>query len=169
MRTSRRTHRRGEHGFTLAELAVVMVIITMVLAAALPNFIRRTTWQQVQGAAREMSTRIAFIRQMCVAKRVPYRLDLDRTDHSYYFERQNPDSSWVLDPNTVFQVSGAAAMTSTANGDPTQSQIYFQTGGTIQSNDVPLQVHFISARGDTGTVTLVCTGRVTVRMFRVGS
>ena len=157
----------SRRGFSLVELAVVMVIVSMVLAAALPNFIRRRSWDAVQGAAREMTARVSYVRQLCVASRTPYRLNLDRPNHAYNFEKQAPNGTWSRSPDKIFQVSGAAGMTSTANGDGSITTIYFNTDGTIQSQDVPLQVHYISARGDTGTMVLVCTGRATVRTSRV--
>ena len=162
------TGRAGDSGgFTVAELAVVMVIIGVLLAAAVPNFATRSAWNRAQGGARELGSRISYIRQLTVARRTPYRLVLNRPDHSYTFERQQNDSTWVRDPNEIYPIAGIAGMTSTANGDASANDIYFEAGGTIRSQDAPLQVHLLSARGDTATVVLVRTGRVTVRMFRV--
>lgn len=156
-------------GFQAIELMVVMVIMGLVLAAAVPSFVQRNAWNRVEGAAREMSARMAIARSMSIAKRIDYRLVLSRSVLSYYFERKQDANTWVRDPDREFQVSGVAAMTSSANGDHDANEIYFETGGTIRQDQAPLQVHFVSSRGDTGTVVLVRTGRATVRVFRIGS
>src|SRR5512135_608150 len=101
--------RASEAGFQLVELMVVLVIFGMVLAAAVPSFVQRNSWQRSEGAAREMGARISIAREMTIGRRIPYRLVLNRPNHSYTFERQESDSSWVRDPDRVFQAEGVTA------------------------------------------------------------
>jgi Tfp pilus assembly protein FimT len=140
------------------------VVLGIVLATAVPNFTRRNSWGRIEGAAREMSTRMQTARAKAVAQRVPYRLVMDPDGQSYYFERQQDDSTWVSDPDKVYQVEGAAGMTTRVGGDPEADEIYFESRGTVRDEDSPAEVRFISATNDTATVVLVRTGRVTVHM-----
>jgi type II secretion system protein H len=160
--------RRSGPGFQLIELMVVLVVLGIVLAAAVPNFTHRNSWARIEGAAREMSARMQTARSKAVAQRVPYRLVLDRYGPSYVFERRQDDSTWVRDPDRVFEVEGTAGMTTSLGGDPAANEIYFETRGTVRDEDSPAEVRFTNAGNDTATVRLVRTGRVTVHMSAGG-
>ncbi len=159
---------RYRSGFQLVELAVVLVVIGLMLAAAVPSFMRGDEWRRVEGAAANLSARIQTTRQMSVARRVPFRLVLDPGSRSYFFERQASDLTWVRDPEETYTADGTTSMSASIGGDETATEIYFEPRGTMRAVDVPAEIRFVSARHDTAIVAVVRTGRVSLRMIQSG-
>lgn len=164
MRISSRRRRARQDGFQLVELAVALVIVGIMLAAAVPSFRQGNSWRRVQGAGREMSSRVSMARQKAILRRTSYRMNLDRSAMTYSFERQEDDSSWVSDPDQVYQIEGCQEVTSEIGGSTTADQIVFEVQGTIEAEDAPAEIALANERGDVATVAVVRTGRVTLRM-----
>jgi hypothetical protein len=105
-------------------------------------------------------------RQRAVAQRTPFRMTLDPSAGSYRFYRRDSDSSWAAEPAEYFEACGAAEITATLAGDPPidSVEIFFEPRGTIRDSDVPAIFRFVGTEEDTAILTLVRTGRATVRM-----
>jgi len=159
----------GRRGFQLVELAVVLVILGLALAAATPSFTRRNAWNRLEGAGRELSARVAETRQKAVTRRTPYRLVLSTIDGTYRFERRDTDSTWVREPDRLFTATGASEVLVDVDGSSVadSAEFVFEPRGTVRDGDVPARLALINTRGDTATVSLVRTGRVTIRMTPV--
>lgn len=156
--------RFGSFGFTLVEMAVVLIILSIILVAAIPSFSAKNARSRAEGAARQLAARMELARQKAIARRVPYRLVLDAGARTYRFETQDTDSTWAAEPDQTYEIEGVENLDCEIGGSPTADEVYFETRGTIRSEDSPTEIRFISALNDTATLSLVRTGRVSVLM-----
>jgi prepilin-type N-terminal cleavage/methylation domain-containing protein len=154
------THRRG---FTLVETMVVVVMLGMLLAIAIPNLATSNRRRRAEAAAEDLSTCLQLARQRTVATRIPFRVVLDPDGGRFWTERAENDSTWVQDPEEEHALPIGVAWAPSAGGDTGNTDIEFEGRGTVQTEDAPVEVVFTNAQEDTFTVSLVRTGRVTVR------
>lgn len=157
-----RCHRRNS-GFSLVEMMVVVVIMGIVLAAAIPGFNRGNRGRRVEGSAREIASSLQLARQRTVATRIPHRLVYQPDEPSCRIEQMVNDSTWEAIPLGEVAIPAAVALSWSAGGDASNTDIEFEGRGTVRDDDAPLSVLVTNAYGDTFSVSLVRTGRVTVR------
>ncbi|MBD3235710.1 MAG: prepilin-type N-terminal cleavage/methylation domain-containing protein [Candidatus Eisenbacteria bacterium] len=150
-------------GYSLAESMVVLVIIAIVLAIAIPNFVRISARDRVETAALDFERTVILARQKAIAKRRPYRVSINTYQGSYYVERQE-GLTWVRDPNETFQLHDAVELDLLMGGNPANSVLLLEAQGTIASDDAPASVWFFNDRGDSATVQIVRTGRIRTRV-----
>lgn len=155
--------RTGRSGFTLVETMVVVIVMGIVLAVAIPNFARTNRGRQVEAAANDLAARINLERQRTIATRVPHRLVLLPSDHAYRMERLENDSTWIADGESLHVIPTHVSWWFEAGGDDSNEDIEFESRGTVTEEDAPFVITFADAQGDSATVSLVRTGRVTVR------
>jgi type II secretion system protein H len=157
--------RGREAGFSLLEMIIIVVIIGITLASAVPSMGHRQEWARLEGSARALSTRLQTARALAVSHRVPYRVVLNAGGMSYVIERQLDDSTWVREPAEAYRVEGVDEMTMDVGGG-SDSTVVLEPRGTVADASAPTVVRFLGTRGDTAEVSMVRTGRVTVRMGR---
>ena len=155
---------RENAGFSLIEIMVVLVVMGILLATAVPSLNERNARSRTEGAARQLSARMQAARQLAVSKRVPYRMTFEIEDRSYYFERQDNDSTWTMDPDETYSIEGVEEIETDIGGREGESHVHFETRGTIDDDDSPALVTIVSAHGDTARLSVVRTGRATVLM-----
>lgn len=154
----------NEAGYNLVEVMVVLTVMGILLATAVPSLTERNARSRTEGAARQLSARMQAARQLAVSKRIPYRMTLDIAERSYYFERQDDDSTWTMHPDETYSIEGVEEIKTEIGGRLGESLVHFETRGTIDDADSPALVTIMSAHGDTARLSVVRTGRATVLM-----
>lgn len=78
------TSRPHNHGFTIIELMVVIMIMGMVAAVTLPRFYPAIAFTRLEGAARHMSNfgRAAMSEAVMLQQKITVRIDLDEQQYS---------------------------------------------------------------------------------------
>lgn len=150
-------------GFTLVETMIIVVLLGLLLAMAIPSFTDSNRRRRTEAAAADLSTCLQIARSRTVATRTPFRVVLDPEARTFWTERSESDSTWVRDPDEEHALPPGVAWSSEAGGDPGNTDIEFEGRGTIQAEDAPFTVVFTNAREDTFILSLVRTGRLTVR------
>lgn len=147
----------------MIEAMVVLVILGIVLAAAVPNLSGSNKRRRCESAATGLASRIQIARQSAIAKRVPHRLVMNTGNRTYWTEREDSEASWVRFPDEEYELPKAVQWSVRAGGDLSNHDVVFESRGTILEQDAPLAVIFSNAQGDTFSLSLVRTGRVVVR------
>ncbi len=154
---------RARRGFSLIEVMVVVAVVGILMATAMPNIASSNKQRRVEAAANDMSGRIQLARQRTCASRIPSRLVLNRYGGTYCFERLSEDATWVRDPDEEYAIPHGVGWSYAVGPDASGDIVEFEGRGTVSLDDAPLSVVFHNDQGDSSFLTLVCTGRVTVR------
>ena len=86
-----------QSGFTLLELVVVVTILGVALALALPALGDGLRRWRLQGAVRDVATILKFARNQSVAGRAPVQVVLDRSRNAYWLDGQDNGLQSTLD------------------------------------------------------------------------
>lgn len=150
-------------GFSLIEMMVVVAVIGILIVAAVPNIAGSNKEHQVEAAANDMSARIQLARQRTLATRIPSRIVFDHDAGVYRFQRLLDGSTWTRDPDEDYAIPRGVGWSYAAGPDSSGNMVEFESRGTVAQADAPLSVVFDNDRGDAYALSLVRTGRVTVR------
>lgn len=77
----------GRAGFTLVEIAIVMVIMGIIMAIAMPNMQRTLDSYRVKSAAAEVAVAIRYAQQESVTREVRHSVKFDTDYNNYSVER----------------------------------------------------------------------------------
>jgi prepilin-type N-terminal cleavage/methylation domain-containing protein len=86
-----------QSGFTLLELVVVVSIVSVIFALALPALGDGLRRWRLQGAVQEVATILKFARNQSVAGRAPVQVVLDRSRNVYWLDSAEHDPQSALD------------------------------------------------------------------------
>jgi prepilin-type N-terminal cleavage/methylation domain-containing protein len=142
-RRLRRTSHR-QNGYSLVEMAVVIILLGITLMASIPAFSRLMQSNSLQNAANQFSGHMRLARQRAVATGVPYIVDWDSTE-TYLLVRDDngndiPDDGEPADgpftlpkrihlENSVDDAFTSSLVTFTRDGSASES------GTLVLSND----------------------------------
>jgi prepilin-type N-terminal cleavage/methylation domain-containing protein len=136
-------------GFTLLELAVVLLIIGLVLMIAMPHFGAFQT-AELRSEAHRLATRSHYLYEEAGAQKVLLRLNLDLNHSSYFVTRLDPFA-----PSPFFTPeNGPAGGTVTMPADVRLRDVWVEGGGLFRSGIVACQF-YPSSVADAAIIHLV--------------
>ena len=90
--------RKPTHGFTLIEVILVMLIISIAAAIAVPSLARFSHGRQTVDALDHMVSIIQYAQDQAIAKGFPYRFHLDPPNRTYWLDsRQGGQFTRITD------------------------------------------------------------------------
>jgi prepilin-type N-terminal cleavage/methylation domain-containing protein len=138
-----RRRQAGVEAFTLIELSVAVFILLVLMAAAVPSFVRSFNASAVSAAARSLATSCQFARQEAVVYRKPTVLHLDLDKQLYWITQAADTNSPGSDADAQItlhttQLSPRVTLASAQLGDePLQQQgqmdVIFHPNGTCDA------------------------------------
>ena len=138
LRVHFRSTRRS--GFTLIELIVVMIIITLVVGAVAPKFAAFTAGRKAADSARQLVSMARYARTEAISEGRAYRLNVDTTKRAFWIT-MDKDGTYSAPPNDFGDVYVVPDGVSLATDFPSQTN-----GGVY----ITLQP---TGRGEPGSVT----------------
>ena len=110
------SHRRPQHGFTLVELLLVLVILGILAAIVLPRFTNRTKQAQVAAAQTQIST-------------FKTALDAFEVDNGYYPKGKNGLQDLVVAPRDAQNWRGPYLQADSVPKDPWNNDYIYECPG----------------------------------------
>ena len=111
-----KNHRRPQHGFTLVELLLVLVILGILAAIVLPRFTNRTKQAQVAAAQTQIST-------------FKTALDAFEVDNGYYPKGKNGLQDLVVAPRDAQNWRGPYLQADSVPKDPWNNDYIYECPG----------------------------------------
>jgi prepilin-type N-terminal cleavage/methylation domain-containing protein len=90
-----RDNRVHHHGFSLAELLVVIGVTGILAVAAFPVFANFLQTQRARGAAWELADLLNQARQLAIAMNSDYRVQIDTANNRLSFVRTSDGAAWI--------------------------------------------------------------------------
>lgn len=81
-------------GFTLIEIILVVLILSVIAAMALPNFSRSYVQMQFKGDIQELVQSMKYAQSRAVGKNTIMRISFDTQESTYWLEQQNEDGDF---------------------------------------------------------------------------
>jgi len=166
---------RGKSGFTLVEMMVVIAVLGILTAIAIPTYITWLPRLRVSSAARQLFTDLQYARMRAISENNDYKVEFDTGNNLY---KVYDDAVLVKTINIGDQHTGIAfGYTSTTNwnGDAISDSVTFTgtppsvtfkpTGRANKNGSIYLKPTEDSTRKDRQrAISVILTGRV--RMYK---
>lgn len=152
----------GQKGYSLVEALVVIAIIGIVAAIAIPQLQRYATNNNLKSAARDIMGDFFIYKERAISENRMYRINFNVAANNYTIEQCSTAGS-LCAAYTVIQAKSPTTfgndirIIDAAFG--VNSTINFQTRGTTEAGNVVLT----NSRGSTATITTNITGRAGVQ------
>lgn len=139
---------RERRGFTLAELLIVLVIMAIVTAMALPRLEGMVRVSAVDGAANRLAADLQYTRVWAIRNGWPTRLSLGSTGSYTVYEDPTGANRTIRTVNLSRDYPGVTV---------TAAAITFDSRGMLSSGDNTITV---SRQGKSATLTVSGVGKV---------
>lgn len=148
----------AQKGFSFVEILIVIAILAIVGAIAIPSFQKHVVNSDLKNAARSIATDFFLYKERAIAENRPYRILFNAGDNSYEIQ-QPPGTAIVTKSLTTFRHDIAIDMGGTTVTDYTiQPRGTVTNPSTLTKGDIKLT----NSRGSTATVKIYITGKTSV-------
>jgi type IV fimbrial biogenesis protein FimT len=146
-----RKSQRQEQGWSLTELLVVLAIMGIIAALAVPSYQTLAARVQARNATAEIASEIRFARQLAMARRERLRVIFDREGRTITLRRA--DAEGILH---VYQYGDKGVVVEEPTAGP---ELLFHPSGRSVT---PTTIRVRDSQGGETTFTVNITGRVSV-------
>jgi prepilin-type N-terminal cleavage/methylation domain-containing protein len=131
---------RSEHGFSLLEVVVVVGLIGVISAIAVPMFGNAIASFRLSGDARSISNAVAVAKMRAASDFSRSRLYVDLDDRTFHMERWDKDASaWVTEGGTTSLSTGVSFSYGVVTIPPANTQATLgQAAACIDDMDMPI-------------------------------
>jgi len=166
MRNRRNLWVRGQCGFTLMELVIVVVVIGIIAGMAVPSFLSYMPKLKVKSTARDVVSDLRFSRSQSISQRKPFGVAVDLAHQTITrFADTDGDGTFTVADSTI-DVDTASTDVKISTCTFTDNCVIFgSTGSATTSGDLQM----VSSDGQVimSINVLASTGRV--RMTEIGA
>jgi len=153
-------HSRKNSGFTLVEMMIVVAIMAILFAAAIPSLHKYRQNADLKAAAQNIAADIAVLKSRAMSDRLTYRMTFNTGTATYQIGREEAPGSGsfedIGDPKYVnADAGGCITMTRAAFSGNPGNRLRFNVRGTTNNGRIELE----NQRGSVATVTINITGR----------
>lgn len=144
----------NQKGVTLIELNVVIAIIAILVAIAIPNIIEFLPVYKLKGAARTIMTDMNYARGESASRNKEYKIVFDLNSETYQIQRGDKSSgstTWTLEKSVTEIAHDHIDIVSV-----TAAPIVFKPTGTMTATTIQLQ----NSKGSTIDITSSINGRI---------
>lgn len=139
---------KGQKGFSLVEVMIVIAILAILLAIAVPSFQRFAINSDLRSAARDIAGDFFLCKERAIAENATYTITFNVGANTYAIvcpDTRTKTPATFRPNNIVLQSASTTAYT-------------FQPRGTVTAGNIALT----NSRNSTATITINITGRTSV-------
>ena len=140
----------------------MVAIAGLLMAVAVPNFVRFNARDRVASAGSDLQAALTLARQEALARRVSYRVSVATGPTRIVIERKAGET-WVADPAQPLEPHPSVQLQARFGTDPGNHDLLIDPQGMVRAEDAPAVFTFSNDRADTSTVRMVRTGRIRAR------
>lgn len=149
----------GSKGFTLIEIIIVLVLLAIVAAIALPTFQRLVVNSPLKTAARDLMAEFALQKEKAIAESRQYRIVLDVNNGSYDIQQCQNTGSTCSSWDSILVKNLNRYANDIAFQSASETNYIFQTRGTVSMGTIILR----NSRNSTAEIRINIAGRTNVQ------
>ncbi len=142
-----------QEGHTLMELMVVLAVIGIISALAVPNFLTLTSGMQIHSVTEEIASELRLARQLAITQRDRVRITFDPEQQALVAQLVNGSEVTF---HHLYRYADKGVVIEEPSAGP---EILFHPSGRSATATT---IHLRNKEGQTHTVTVGITGRVSI-------